>query len=81
MTIWKLRNKEVFEEKNLEKRQWESAWEKNIEERIRLEYSIITGSNTKQWKKKMNDFMETWGKDEKVITVREEKLRIEIPKE
>ena len=31
--------------------------------------------------KKMNDFMETWGKDKKVMTVRNDRHRIKIPKE
>jgi ribonuclease HI len=63
-TIWKLRNKEIFEEIELDENKWKITWSKNIEDRINLEYSALKGSNTRNWKKKMEQFMEKWGRNE-----------------
>ena len=49
--IWKLRNKDIFEEKLLNKETWINEWGKNIEERIKLKYSTMKGSNIKNQNK------------------------------
>jgi len=78
-TIWKLRNREIFDEVKIGRETWIGEWRRNIEERINLEYSITKGSQVKNWKNKIENFTETWGRDEKIINIRDGKLKITIP--
>jgi len=77
-TIWKLRNKEIFEEVKLDKNTWKNEWKRNIEERITLEYSVTQGSHIIHWKQKLDKFVNTWGKDEKIVEIRNKKLTIKL---
>ena len=73
------KKREIFKEIKLNKNNWEGEWVKNIEERIKLEYSTTQGSNFRRWEKKLEYFMETWGKNEEIISIRDEKLEINLP--
>jgi len=78
-TIWKLRNREIFDEVKMNKDAWTSEWKRNIRERIVLEFSITKGTQIPHWKNKTENFMETWGKEEKIICIREGKITINLP--
>ena len=78
-TIWKMRNKEIFEESKLNRLAWTNEWKRNMEDRITLEYNSTKGTNIPHWKNKLEKFMETWGKDETIISIRNGNLKIQLP--